>query len=170
MIHSPHCGHVCHRSHGSASGKNEPILVAVRGRVGWRSIVHHPDVTVPGEMQGGSYADKAGPLEMYGDGREIVTGWVLLCSSHGGELQCRSMMCVCVCVCVRACVRACAWKSEVDEVCLLLDAYLLGLLCFAINLFGNPHIWYGVPFVWNVLAWHLVCYIWQYSSFECTSC
>jgi len=24
--------------------------------------------------------------------------------------------------------------------------------------------------VWNVLAWHLVCYIWQYSSLECTSC
>jgi len=36
--------------------------------------VHHPVVTVPGEMQVGSYADKAGPLEKYGAGREKVTG------------------------------------------------------------------------------------------------
>jgi len=36
--------------------------------------VHHPDVTVPGEMQGGSYADKAGPRAKYGAGRVEVTG------------------------------------------------------------------------------------------------
>jgi len=58
------------------------------------------------------------------------------------------MVCVCVCVrvrvsvhvCVRVRVRVRVWKSEVDEGCLVLNAYLLDVPWFAINSFGNPNI------------------------------
>jgi len=33
-----------------------------------------------------------------------------------------------------------AEKSDVDEGCLMLNAYLLGVIWFAVNTFGNPNI------------------------------
>jgi len=63
--------------------------------------------------------------------------------SHNVEIWC---VCVCVRVRVRVrvhvhvCVRVSVWKSEVDEGCLVLNAYLLDVPWFAINSFGNPNI------------------------------
>jgi len=41
---------VFHRSYQTPGGRNEPLLVAVLGLVGWRNIVFGRDVTISGML------------------------------------------------------------------------------------------------------------------------
>ena len=64
--------------------------MAVLGRVAWRNIIFGPDLTLSGEMQGESYADKAGSLEsLHGCAKvwscvaATVEGWCTLDEEKG---------------------------------------------------------------------------------------